>query len=236
MKDVNKQMRKLTKNIGRFFVQGADIADIDRIIHELIKKNKGITPSMLGYHGFPNATSIAVNDHICHAVPHSYKLQRGDIVTLDLCLFNGKTHSDWAHTFIVGGVNKKYGYLVEATRKCLVNAIAFCAPGKYYEEIGDIVSKTAAKYNCRVVKNLGGHGIGTELHMKPHISNERKIPNTNIMKVGDTFTIEPLLTVAKTGDTRLHKDGFTIMTIDKSPAAHFERTLRITRRGCKILN
>ena len=233
MDQVNRAMRDLVKDIDKLFIKGADIADIDREIHRRINLTK-CTPSMLGYQGFPNATSIAVNDRICHAVPHSYKLRHGDIVTLDVCLYNG-IHSDWAHTFIIG-TNKKYKHLVTATKEALDNAIAFCAPGKYYEEIGDIVSATAARYDCRVVKNLGGHGIGTELHMLPFISNERKMPNTNIMKIGDIITIEPLLTTAKTGDTRGHKDGHTIMTIDGSPAAHFERTLIITKGGCKVIN
>jgi methionyl aminopeptidase len=232
---VNNAMRKLTRNIDKLFVEGADIANIDREIHRRIKLTN-YKPSMLNHEKFPNATSIAVNDRICHAVPHSYILRRGDIVTLDLCLYN-KIHSDWAHTFIIGGkTTKKRKNLVKATQECMNKAIAFCAPGRYYEEIGDIISAVAAKYNCRVIKNLGGHGIGTELHMMPYISNERKMPNTTLMKVGDVITIEPLLTTAKTGDTRLHKDGFTIMTLDGSPAAHFERTLIITPTGHRVLN
>lgn len=229
--NVNNAMKDLVYNLK--IKEGTNIASIDRLLY----KNtylKSMFPSCLGLDGFPKASCISINDTVCHGVPYEIKLRDGDIVTVDYCLYNG-LHSDWAHTFTVGKVSGKNKKLVQTTYDCLMSAIDLCKPGQYYREIGRIIYKIAVENGFSIIEKYGGHGIGRELHMNPFIPN---IPSNNmaIMKVGDMFTIEPLVTTAKTGKTYIDKDGLSIKTINKAYAAHFERTLIITESGYEVLN
>jgi methionyl aminopeptidase len=234
--DVNESMRKVNNLIPKQISIGTNIAALDRFLFKMTCQENAF-PSVLGHDLFPKASCISVNDVVCHGVPYEETLQEGDIVSVDFCMYNG-VHTDWAETYCVGKVSGDHRKLVNTTRECLFRAIDVCKVGARYDTIGKVVSKVARENGFKVIEKYGGHGIGSELHMKPFIPNvSSKTTRCKdcIMQVGDMFTIEPLLTL-ENGKTFVDKDGFSVKTKTKGYAAHFERTLLITEAGCIVLN
>jgi methionyl aminopeptidase len=231
--DVNHGLSDIVKEMSNKFKEGADIASIDR---QFLRKchSKHLYPSTYGHEHFPRASCISVNDAICHAVPYPRNLKDGDIVTFDVCAYNG-IHSDMAQTYCIGKVSGNNTKLVSTTQDCLEKAISICRPGAYYKDIGKIIEKMSVENGFSIVKGFGGHGIGRELHMKPKVSNNYDKTNVQVMKLGETFCIEPILTTGN-GDWFVDDDGFGIYAKDGKSAAHFERNIIITDTGCEILN
>ena len=232
--DVNHKLASIVKSMTKEFKVGRNVAAIDRMfLRKCCASN--IFPSVFGHEGFPRASCISINNVICHAVPYEELLKDGDIVTLDVCAYNG-IHSDMAVTYCIGKVSGTHKKLVDTTWECLRNAIKVCKPGAYYKDIGFIVEKTAKDHGFSVIDKFGGHGINTQLHMKPYVKNQYNVGNQLKMKVGDTFCIEPLLCVGDNGLWREGSDGFGIVTKSGKRAAHFERAILITDSGYEVLN
>jgi len=232
MNTVNSQMLEITSLLPKKMKETATLSSIDTFLLKQCCERK-LFPSVFGYMMFPKVSCISPNYVACHGMPYKTKLKSGDIVTVDFCLYNG-VHSDWAETYCIGNVSGEKRKLVATTRECLKTAAAICRPGQPYNVIGNVVSKIAKENGFNVVERYGGHGIGSKLHMAPFIQNS---PNNNVtkMKVGDMFTIEPILTTGS-GETTLARDGYSILERDKMPVAHFERVVLITDRGSAILN
>jgi methionyl aminopeptidase len=234
--DVNKKMSTIMSSIDSLMHEGIDISTIDEYLYKNIC-SAGLFPSMFGLDNFPKSSSISVNDIICHSVPYHYNLKGGDIVSVDVCGYNG-FHTDMASTYCIGkckGVDLK---LVSTTKDALYNALHVCKEGAYYSDIGKIVEKTATENGFHVIKQFRGHGIGKNLHMKPFIPNYHDILLANKnerMKIGHMFAIEPLLCVGK-GKPKLLEDRFGYVMDDGSNSAHFERVVLITENGYEILN
>jgi methionyl aminopeptidase len=237
--DLNFKMKSIMSKLEKIIKPGVNISEIDEYLYKNICKKK-LFPSMFGYDNFPKSSSLSVNDIICHSVPYNYKLLEEDIVSVDVCGYNG-FHTDNAHTYAVS--NKVSGNniaLIETTKKCLYSAISICKEGVPYSTIGKIVEKIANDNGFQVIKKFRGHGIGKKLHMKPFIPNYNSITknNTNkgeIMKIGDMFAIEPLLSSGN-GKAKLLEDKYGYITDDNSNSAHFERVVLITENGYEILN
>lgn len=230
--DVHRGLSSILGKLGRHVKEGADVADIDSLFYEGCQK-RGLYPSVLGYDGFPRASCISVNEEVCHCVPYPRKLKDGNIVTIDVCAYDGY-HSDMADTYCIGKVSGEHKKLVDVTRDALYNAIKACKPGVPYNEIGRIVSKTVSENGFVLIDKFGGHGIGKEVHMKPRVSNHINKEKT-LMKEGDTFAIEPLVTIGS-GRLREHMDGFGYSTLNGKYAAHFKRTVLITGSAHEVLN
>lgn len=236
--EVNQCMRDVMFPVKeRFIKPGQDVAQIDKYLYESIC-SKGMFPSCLGYQGYPKCSCISVNEKVAHGLPYKYKLKEGDVVKIDVCVYNGY-HSDFADTYIVPGKGEsRHKHLVETTRLCLDKALTVCYPGSYYKSIGSVVGKTANDRGFTVISRLTGHAIGKDLHMFPRVYNH---PHSGledeglVMKVGDMFTIEPILSEGG-NDIEFSKDGFTIVTKDKHTTAHFERVILITEDGHSVLN
>ena len=235
---VNQGLRDCMISIkDKFIKPGQDITKIDDYLYNSICK-KGLYPSCFGYNGYPKASCISINNVVAHGIPYQYKLKEGDVVSVDVCAYNG-FHSDLAETYIVPGKgDKHHKELVDATRFCLTNALHICRPGAAYKSIGRTVSKTAIEHGFNVITRLTGHGIGKELHMFPKVYNypHHGLEDEGIvMQVGDMFSVEPILTEGN-GDIRVLDDGFTIVTTDDACSAHFERVVLITEDGHIVLN
>ncbi len=234
--DLNRTVKTIIDSIEHKFIhKGTDIADIDNFIYTEFCKND-IYPSVFGYEDFPKSSCISINNMICHCIPYSYKLKEGDIITVDVCGYNG-FHTDMANTYIVSGKNQnKHKKLVDTNKECIDKAIEICKPGQLYSTIGTIVEKHANENGFKVLTSFSGHGIGKNLHMSPRVYNYNKKPDDNVeMKVGDMFTIEPLLTEGE----NVHKllaDNTSVVSADGKMTSHFERTILITENGHLILN
>jgi len=235
--DLNFKMKNIMSKLEKKIKPGINISEIDEYLYKAICKKK-LFPSMFGYDNFPKSSSLSVNNIICHSIPYNYKLLEEDIVSIDVCGYNG-FHNDNAHTYSVS--NKVSGNniaLIETTKKCLYSAISICKEGEYYNTIGKIIEKISNDNGFQVIKKFRGHGIGKKLHMKPFIPNYSNITKNNkneIMKIGDMFAIEPLLSSGN-GEAKLLNDKYGYITTDGSNSAHFERVVLITENGYEILN
>jgi methionyl aminopeptidase len=233
--DVNHKLAQVMSSISKNIIkEGVNIADIDSYFFETLVKEKNLYPSILGFEDFPKASCISVNNVICHGVPYSHVLKSGDIVTVDVCAYNGY-HSDMADTFAIGKISGQHKSLIKTTKMCLDEAISICKPGIPYNKIGEIVEKISNENGFEVVKGFRGHGIGKRLHMKPYIPNYATNKNIGVMKEGDTFCIEPLLAI-DSGAHFVGQDGFSVLTKNGKYSAHFERCIMITNAGHEVLN
>lgn len=232
--EVNRALSDILFSFKKEIYEGVDVAYLDNLF---FKKtcDANLFPSVLGYGNYPKASCISINNTVCHGVPYKYKLKKGDILTLDVCAYN-KYHSDMAETYMIGSVSGEHKKMVNTTKDCIDKAISICKPGANYSDIGSIVEKIAKDNGFCVIEKYGGHGIGTELHMNPFISNIKSNIKSNIfMKEGDIFTIEPLITIGS-GTTFIDKDGFSICTSNNKYSAHYERVILITHSGYEVLN
>jgi methionyl aminopeptidase len=230
--DINRKLKTITNGLSKKIKQHTSLSSIDEYLYFQASKHK-VFPSILGYEKFPKSSCISLNNVVCHGVPYNINMKEGDIVTVDYCLYNGM-HTDWAHTYVIGKVSGEHKKLVETTEECLRKAIDICKPGTQFNEIGNIVTKVANDNGFYVIEKYGGHKIGAYIHLKPYISNH---PNDSkeIMKEGDVFTIEPLLSIGS-GKTFIANDGFSVLTYNRQYAAHFERCILITDSGHQVLN
>lgn len=210
---------------------------------ELIKQN-GVRASFLGYRNFPDVICLAVNEQCVHTPGGEYVLQEGDLLKLDFGIIHDGLHTDAARTVLVTNLDKeavkdKTEYrdrrrLMTVTRECLEKAITMCRPDGYLGDIGYVIQQHAEKNGFSVAHELGGHGIGKELHEEPWIANFGK-PHTGLkLKLGMVLAIEPIINMGK-GEIRDGKDGFTYETVDGSLSAHFEHTVLITENGPEVM-
>ncbi|XP_015076525.1 methionine aminopeptidase 1B, chloroplastic isoform X1 [Solanum pennellii] len=206
--------------------------EIDKAVHQMII-DAGAYPSPLGYGGFPKSVCTSVNECMCHGIPDSRQLQDGDIINIDVTVYLNGYHGDTSKTFFCGDVSESIKRLVKVTEECLHYGIAVCRDGALYRKIGKRISEHAEKFGYGVVDRFVGHGIGTVFHSEPLIFHHRNDKSGSMVE-GQTFTIEPILTLGST-ECVTWEDNWTTLTADGSPAAQFEHTILITKTGAEIL-
>ncbi|XP_050225422.1 methionine aminopeptidase 1B, chloroplastic [Mercurialis annua] len=206
--------------------------EIDKAVHQMII-DAGAYPSPLGYGGFPKSVCTSVNECMCHGIPDSRQLQDGDIVNIDVTVYLNGYHGDTSKTFLCGDVSDSLKRLVQVTEECMEKGIVVCKDGASFKKIGKRISEHAEKYGYGVVERFVGHGVGTVFHSEPIIVHSRnEMPGT--MVEGQTFTIEPILTMGSI-ECVTWPDNWTTLTADRSPAAQFEHSILITKTGAEIL-
>ncbi|XAR65395.1 Methionyl aminopeptidase [Bertholletia excelsa] len=206
--------------------------EIDRAVHQMII-DAGAYPSPLGYGGFPKSVCTSVNECMCHGIPDSRQLQDGDIINIDVTVYLNGYHGDTSKTFLCGNVSDSIKRLVKVTEDCMYKGIAVCKDGALFRKIGKRISERAERFSYGIVDRFVGHGVGTVFHSEPIIYHHRN-DKPGSMVEGQTFTIEPILTLGSTKCVTW-EDNWTTLTADGSPAAQFEHTILITRTGAEIL-
>ncbi|MGQ9846089.1 MAG: type I methionyl aminopeptidase [Bacteroidales bacterium] len=219
--------------IKKFIKPGVKTIEIDREAEAFIL-SKGAKPSFKGYQGFPATLCISVNNQVVHGIPSDYTLKSGDIVSVDGGVFYKGYHSDMAYTFIVEDVHPDVKKLVEITKESLYKGIEQARPGKRIGDIGNAIQTYVEKNGFSVVRELVGHGIGKSLHEEPQIPNYGKAGKGIELKKGMTLAIEPMINMGKK-DVYMLNDGWTIVTKDLLPSAHFEHTVAILEKKTEIL-
>jgi methionyl aminopeptidase len=218
---------------GKLVAPGVTTDDIDEAAHDAYLA-AGAYPSTLHYKGYSKSICTSVNEVICHGIPDSRPLQRGDIVNVDVTAYIDGMHGDTSATFLVGDVDLPTVTLVDLTRQALLRGIAALGPGKDLVVIGEAIQPFAHAHGLGVIREYGGHGIGAVFHAAPHVNHtierDRPVP----LEPGMTFTVEPMLT-AGTTDFHLWSDQWTVVTNDLLPSAQFEHTVIITDAGAEIL-
>lgn len=219
--------------VGSHVAPGVTTDELDRIGHEFLCDH-GAYPSTLGYRAFPKALCSSVNEVICHGIPDSRVVEDGDIVNIDITAYLDGVHGDTNATFLAGDVDEESRLLVERTREALQRGINAVKPGRRINVIGRVIEAYAKRHGYGVVQEFTGHGIGTSFHsglIVPHYDDPY---HDDLIEVGMTFTIEPMLNLG-TREWEMWDDDWTVVTADGRRSAQFEHTLLVTRDGAEIL-
>ena len=216
-----------------FIKPGITTKELDKLAHDFII-SKDAYPSCLGYEGYPASICISVNEEVVHGIPSKRKLRNGDIVKLDICACYKGYHGDSAWSYAVGDISEEKKYLLKHTEESLYEGLKQVREGARIGDISNAVENCAKKYKLGVVKELTGHGIGSELHEDPDVPNYGKKGTGPLLKAGMVIAIEPMLNLG-TADVYLLDDDWTIITQDDKPSAHFEHTVLVKKDGYEIL-
>ena len=212
---------------------GVTTAELDKVAYHIITRN-GATPSFKGYRGFPGSICASVNEEVVHGIPGSRRLNEGDIISIDMGAFLKGYHSDMARTFPVGQVSDENKRLIEVTKQSFFDGLEGFKQGNRLIEISKRVQQTAESAGYSVVRDLVGHGIGQDLHESPDVPNfVFKGPNPRL-NVGLVLAIEPMINTG-VAEVKWCDDGWTVITADKKPSAHYENTVALTSDGLMIL-
>ncbi len=219
---------------GKAVEPGVTTAELDKLAEDYIRSQGGV-PNFKNYEGYPATACISINNEVIHGIPtNKRKLQKGDIVSIDLgAKFEGY-HGDNAATFACGDISDEAKRLIDTTRESLYKGIAAAVSGGRIGDIGYAVQSYVEAQGYSVVRQFVGHGIGTHLHEPPEVPNFGNAGRGVRLMPGMTLAIEPMVNAGKS-DVRILPDGWTVLTNDGSLSAHFEHTVVITTDGPKIM-
>ena len=213
---------------------GVTTADLDAVAREVLAA-AGATSSFLGYHGFPAVICASVDDEVVHGIPSPRRrLADGSVVSLDFGAVVDGWHGDAAVTVRVGDVPAAVDALVDATRQALWAALAVCRPGARLGGLAAAVQGVARTAGLGVVEGYTGHGIGRAMHEEPAVPNTGRAGRGPVLQVGSTIAVEPMVTLGRADVAELD-DGWTVVTGDGLPAAHWEHTVAVTEDGPWVL-
>ena len=213
--------------------EGITTEELNKLGEDFIRQ-QGCTPSFKGYDGFPYAICISVNSEVVHGFPSKRKLKNGDIVTLDIGACWKGYHGDSGWTYAVGEIDDDKKYIMEHTEKSLFVGLEQIKPGARIGDISHAIEEYAKKHNLGVVKELCGHGVGTDVHEDPEVPNFGPAGVGPKLKEGMVIAVEPMLTLGSP-EVFLHDNDWTVDTQDGSTSAHFEHTIVVTKDGYEIL-
>jgi methionyl aminopeptidase len=234
MKGASKIVAEILLELRENVRDGATTADVDKIAEELTLKKKA-KPAFKGYRGFPASLCISVNDEVVHGIPSSKRvLRHGDIVGLDFGVIYDGYYGDSAMTVAVGEIPANIAHLVKITEQCLYRAIEQAVPGNFISDISAAVQRLAEANNYGIVREFCGHGIGRSLHEDPPVLNYVQNGKGPKIKPGLVLAIEPMINLG-TDRVKVLDDGWTVITADGKPSAHFEHTVAVTPDGPEIL-
>lgn len=237
MRSNGRRLAEVAARIQEHAVPGASSIDLDRIAEEMIR-GMGAVPSFKGYVvdavPFPATICASPNEQVVHGIPTSDPLADGDVLSVDFGLVHSGYHADMAVTLVIGETADRVQQLVEATRAALQVGADAARVGHRIGDIGHAIESFIRPQGFEVVRQYAGHGIGRDLHERPLVPNFGKARTGDRIKVGMCLAIEPMITLG-TWDTRTLDDGWTVVTVDGSLAAHFEHTIAITPTGPEIL-
>jgi len=237
MRAANRIVAEALEYLKELVKPGATAWDLEMAIRDWLKKNYPTAKAAFyGYRGYPAYLCVSVNEEVVHGIPKKERvLKEGDIVSIDFGVEYYGYYGDSARTYKVGVVSKDIERLLEGTEKALYNAIEQAFDGNKLENISRTIYKTLKKYRLHPICKYGGHGIGRRLHMEPFVANCPGISPKMKLKEGMVLAIEPMAGL-KTAKTKELSDGWTVITWNKTPAAHFEHTVAITEHGPEILS
>lgn len=214
---------------------GVSTEELNRICHDYIVNVQQAIPAPLNYHGFPKSICTSVNQVICHGIPaEDKKLKEGDIINIDITVIKDGYHGDTSKMFIVGKPSILAERLCRITQECLYLALKKVKNGVRLGDIGHIIQQHAEKHSYSIVREYCGHGIGATFHEDPQVLHYGRPGTGEVLKTGMTLTIEPMVNAGQR-HSKLLKDGWTVVTKDRSLSAQYEHTILVTDTGCEIL-
>jgi methionyl aminopeptidase len=218
---------------AKYIEPGRTTAEVDAYAAELIKERKG-TATFLGYRDFPGSICISINEEVVHGIGGARRIQPGDLVSIDIGVTKDGWIGDNAVTVPVGPITAEARKLLAATEQSLFEAIDFARAGVRLADLCGSVEAYVKLHGFSVVRKLVGHGVGRELHEKPEVPNFRPMERTPVLKAGMILAIEPMVN-AGVGEVDWLDDGWTVVTADRKPSAHFEHTVLVTKGDPELL-
>jgi methionyl aminopeptidase len=233
MRAAGQLLARAHGEVAKLVREGATTRQLDHRAEEFIRDN-GATPSFKGYNNFPYSLCLSPNSVVVHGFATDEPLKSGDILSVDCGVFLNGYHADSAYTYPIGQVSPEVLQLLKETEVSLYKGIEQAISGNRIGDISFAIQNYVGPKGYGVVRELVGHGVGAKLHEKPEVPNYGKRGSGPVLQTGMTLAIEPMITLGKK-DVVQEKDGWTIRTRDKKPAAHFEHTVVVRKDKAEIL-
>ena len=233
LREAGKILSAVVKELTGFLKSGVTTKEVDSKA-EKIMKEANVLPAFKGYRGFPGCICLSVNHEVVHGIPSELVLKNGDIVSLDVGIIYQGYYSDTAVTIGIGKITPELQKLLDVTKQSLFKGIEQAQVDNHLSDISHTIQKYVELNHFSIVREFVGHGIGRKLHEEPEIPNFGAPHQGPILKEGMVLAIEPMVNMG-TWQTRIQSDGWTVVTQDGLPSAHFEHTIALTKRGPEIL-
>lgn len=234
IKEAALLVSKTLGHIAPMVKSGVTPRQLDKMAEEFIRDNGG-EPAFKGYRGYPATLCVSVNEVVVHGIPNNVPLKEGDVVSIDCGVKKNGYYGDHAYTFTIEPVTPEVKKLVRVTYECLMLGIQQAVAGNRIGDISFAIQYHAEKNGFSVVRNLVGHGVGKNLHEEPEVPNFGRQGNGKLIKNGMVLAIEPMINMGKYKVAQL-RDGWTIITLDRKPSAHFEHNVAIVDGKPQILS
>lgn len=233
MREAGKILAAIIDELRCSLKSGMSTLDIDMLTEKLIK-DRNVIPAFKGYRGFPGCACVSVNEEVVHGIPGKRVIKDGDIVSVDVGVIYKDFYSDTATTISIGKVEPQIQKLLDVTQYSLSLGIKEAAVNNHLSDISYAIQKYVEKHKLEIVREFVGHGIGRNLHEDPEIPNFGPPHKGPVLTEGMVFAIEPMVNLGRR-ETKILDDGWTVVTYDGKPSAHFEHTVAITANGPEIL-
>jgi methionyl aminopeptidase len=233
LRDAGKIVAETLVEIKKAVKPDITTLELDQIAEKYIR-SKGASPAFKGYNGFPASICSSINEEVVHGIPGLRKLKNGDNVSIDIGAVINGYNGDAAITVPVGEVNAGMQKLLQVTEESLFKGIEQAVVGNRLSDISHAVQNYSESHGYGVVRDYVGHGIGRSMHEDPQVPNYGKPGRGPRLKAGMTLAIEPMINMG-TYEVKTLDDGWTVVTEDGKPSAHFEHTIAITSAGPEIL-
>lgn len=197
--------------IADYVVAGVTTEELDLRCHDFMVNEQKTTPAPLNYHGFPKSICTSVNQQVCHGIPSSKKLKKGDILNIDITVIKDEFHGDTSEMFVIGEPSILAKRLIDTTQKALYLGISMVKPGARLGDIGHAIQMFAESNRYAIVREYCGHGIGRVFHEEPQVLHYGKANTGIALEEGMTFTIEPMVNAGKRY-VKVLSDDWTVVT------------------------
>lgn len=222
--------------VAEHIKEGISTQEIDDMVYQETTK-RGAIPAPLNYEGFPKSVCTSIDDVVCHGIPSSERiLKSGDIVNVDCSTILDGYFSDSSRMFMIGEVSDEKRKLVEVTKECVELGLAAVKPWGFLGDIADVISRHANENGYRVVREIGGHGVGLEFHEEPFVSYVIRKGTGMLLAPGLMFTIEPMINMGSEKVYTDRFDGWTVYTSDGKPSAQWEIQVLVTEEGAEVIS
>ncbi|MGD0098909.1 MAG: type I methionyl aminopeptidase [Acidobacteriota bacterium] len=233
MREAGRIVAAVLEELRQHCKAGICTKELDRVAEERTLR-EGAEPAFKGYRGYPRALCTSINHQVVHGIPGEAVLKEGDIVGLDFGVLHKGYFGDAAITVAIGRIAPETMKLLQVTEECLYLGIEKTVPENHLSDVSRAIQVHAEAHGFSLVKEFGGHGIGRHMHEDPmvlnYVSNGRGIK----LRPGLVLAIEPMVNMG-TDQVQILSDGWTVVTLDGKPSAHFEHTVAITENGPEIL-
>ena len=233
MREAGRIVALVHDHLKDYIKPGVTTQDIN-VFCEKIIRDAGATPSFLNLYGFPGAVCTSINEVVVHGIPDNTKLREGDIISVDVGACYKGYHGDSAWTYAVGKISDEAKHLMEVCEGSLYAGLKQVKPGNRLSDISHAIYVYLDEHGCTTPLDYTGHGIGSEVHEDPPVPNYGKAGRGPRLKAGMTLAIEPMAHLGGC-ETEVLQDNWTVITKDRSLAAHYEHTIVITDNGYEIL-